>query len=519
MTRLSSIFSSRTLHASLLPGKAVWFALALVAACELALRAVPPDLGYYEGASSLEEWVRCLERDIAGGKPPRWLLGNSVLAYGVDAPRLARGSGAGCAALPFGGATFAGETAMGEHFLRRAPAEPEEIVFCVTKDDFNANGERAETSGRYLAYDTWRGLTLNRLLRLASARNTLMNTAKRLLFGRDAASARNPSEPSFGGVIPPEKLDLMTRLMQDYAFDGTAFDRLAADAAANGFRVRVVLVPVSRAYLDFHDRARPDLPVDAISERIARECAARGFAFHDFSRAFPDDDACFMDPYHLTEAGRNRFTDLLARTLAPEGFAPPRVLRVACVGDSITRGAPAVQRGGRPWPDLLAELAQGALETGNFGVDGTTLAARSGRAWRDTAAFGQALDFAPDIVVVAFGVNDLAHPDLLGGFADDGVELCNAFRERNPDVRFCLCTPTPLAPAKREREANAALRDIVSPAVREIARRTGGEVVDVFSAFPATLQRLPDGTHPDPIGNVLIAKRVWAALEGATSAP
>jgi len=519
MTRLSSIFSSSTLRASLLPSRAVVFALAVVAAAELAVRAVPPDLGYYEGVSSLDEWVACLAHDIARDKPRRWLAGNSVLAYGVDAPRLARGSGTSCIALPFGGATFEGEVAMAEHFLRRAPAKPEEIVFCLTKDDFNANGERSWTSRRYLEYDTWRGLTLNRVLRLAGSRNTIMNTAKRLLFGREFASARNPSEPSFKGVIPPEKYDFMRRLMLDYAFDGAGFDRLSAAAKRHGFRVRLVLVPVSRAYPDFHDRERPDLPHAAIVERIAREAAARGFAFEDFSAAFPDDVACFMDPYHLTEEGRNRFTELLARSLAPEGFVPPATLRVACVGDSVTRGARAAAAGGATYPEALERLAAGALAVGNFGVDGKTLLARSGRAWRDTAAFADALAFEPDAVVVMFGVNDIAHPDCLGDFAEDGVALCEAFRQQNPDVRFFLCTPTPIAPAETEKEANEALQTVIAPAVAGIARKTGGRVVDVLSRFPATLRRLPDGYHPDGAGNELIARIVFEALGDAGSPP
>lgn len=312
----------------------------------------------------------------------------------------------------------------------------------------------------------------------------------------------------------------MRRLMQDYAIDADAFADLAAFADRHHCRVRVVMVPVSSAYLDFHDAARPDFSAAAATARIRDLCAVHGFAFDDFSRIAPDDLSLYSDPYHLTAAGRDRFTRLLADRLqpAPEtapapknpAMTPPDTppLRIACIGDSITAGVGL----SAPYPAVLQELSSNRWTVANFGVPGKTLLLQSGRAWADTPAAARALDFCPDAVVALFGINDLAHPDILSAFADDGLAVLSRFRDANPDVRLYVCTPTPLAPADLEADANRAIRETLLPLVETLALRAGARLIPVHSVYPCTLRRLPDGTHPDSIGARLIAETVFAAL-------
>ena len=510
----SSIFSFSTLRASLLPGRAVWLALALVAAAELLLRFSAPNLGWYEGLSSLPQWVARLEWELRARRPTVWLFGNSVLAYGVDTDTLSSSLSRPCIALPFGGATIAGDAAMMRHFFRMAPEKPTDLVFCITKDDVNPNGERSWISKKYLTWDTLPArLHPDRLFKLCSSRQTIMNTLKSAILRRDTAAAKNPSEPSFAGVIPPEKYEYMRRLMLDYTVDSAPFDEISTFAASNVCRVHVVLVPVSSAYLGFHDDALPSFTTDDAAARISDLCAANGFSFHDLSRMAPDDLSLYSDPYHLTAAGRTAFTTRLADALRADEGTPPAVaasapLRVACIGDSITAGVGIDS----PYPDLLRTLSSNRWEVANFGVPGKTLLLRSGRAWVDTPAARQALDFRPDIVVAMFGINDLAHPDILPSFTDDGISLLSRFREANPAVRLYICTPTPLAPARLEAASNRAIRETLVPMIEDLAIRTSARLIPIHLVYPCTLRHLPDGTHPDQQGARLIADTIYSHL-------
>ncbi len=315
MKHRSSIFSFKTLQGSFRPGAAVWLALALLVAAELGLRILTPNLGWYEGMSSLNQWVSLLRHELKTRRPEIWLMGNSILAYSVDVERLNADHGLSVAALPIGGSTLGGDTAMLEYFLRRAPRSPRTVLFCITKDDLNPNGGRARTSRRYIEYDTWRGISPERLFRLVDSRQTLMNSAKGLLLGRSTASERHPSLPPFKGVVTPETAFYMDGHMRNYAFDESAFPEIQRLSRNYGFQAGLVLLPVSRVYLEYHDEHRPELTYSQITEKLKALCEQYGLAFHDFSHLAPDTAAFYTDPYHMTAEGRAFFTPRLADLL------------------------------------------------------------------------------------------------------------------------------------------------------------------------------------------------------------
>ncbi len=314
MTSRSSIFSFSTLRASLLPGRALWLALTLVVSTEIALRFCTPHLGYHEGLSSLPQWVSRLEWELETRQPTVWLLGNSVLAYGIDTEALTEATGRTCLSLPFGNSSLAGDIAMLKHFS--ALSLPEELVVCITKDDVNPNGLRSWISRKYIEYDSFPAyLHPNRLFKLCASRQTIMNSIKSFVLGRETAAPKSPSEPSFNGNVTAEKYEYMRQYMQDYKIDSCMFDSLFDFTFNHHCRVYVVHVPVTTLYMDFHDTARPDFPFDAVVTHIAELCAERGFTFLDCSRMMPDDYSLYSDPDHLTAAGRSLFTQHLAEQL------------------------------------------------------------------------------------------------------------------------------------------------------------------------------------------------------------
>ena len=518
MIRLSSIFSFRTLRSSLRPGSAVVFALALIGMAEIGVRHLTPNLGWYEGLSSLGQWVGRLEHELKTHQPDIWLMGNSVLAYGVDVAALEYQTGKTAVAMPFGGATVAGSTAMLEYYIKRAPHPPKHVLYCITKDDLNLHGERAWISTKYLEYETWKGLSFDRIFRLADSRNTILNYLKSGLFGHPTASAMQPSEPPFGGVASEEKLKYMGSLMQNFELDSEVFDRIRSLATRHGFDVTFLLMPVSDIYLQYHDQHGDGVLVEQVHSRIRDLSMTHRFAFVDLSGMFPHEYDYFSDPYHLTPDGRKRATEAVAQQL---GVVVPDVepRRIACIGDSITYGAGLPDRFSQSYPAILEQMANRRLEVGNFGVSGTTLLKNSRRAWVDTPAFAEAVAFAPDMVIIMFGINDLAHPEILDQFEQDGVALVTRFFQLPSVKRVYICTPTPLAPPKLNSAANQTIRDQLIPQIYRIADRTQAEVVDINSKFPNTQRLLPDTTHPNAAGAKLIAAEIFSAMKSISEQP
>ena len=207
---------------------------------------------------------------------------------------------------------------------------------------------------------------------------------------------------------------------------------------------------------------------------------------------------------------------LLASFMAAAAQSQPP-LRVACVGDSITYGDKIDGRETRSYPAALERLAQGRLEVGNFGVNGATALPTFFRTWTDTLACRQALESAPDAVVVMLGINDLlGFRDRLDEYPAALRAVVARFQALPTQPRLFLCTLTPIAPPESAQDVNRLIRETMNPAIRAVAAETGATVVDVSAVFPNRMDLLPDGLHPTHAGAEIIAQAVWAALEPLT---
>ena len=245
-------------------------------------------------------------------------MGNSTLAKGVDIEHLESACRRSIQALPAENGTLAGQTAMREYFLQRAPVAPQQVVVRLTKDDINTRGTRAEVSVSYLKYNSWRGLAADRLFRLDDLRDTGYAYLRKLC--RPPPATVPPAALArFTGQYTGFESNSLDRLDQDFTFDSAAFSRLESLAREYGYGVAICLMPVTDVYLAFRNHKYPRLTCDSISARICALCQERGFAFRDFPLAAPARYELFEDNRHLNTAGREWFTPRMAETLvAPD---------------------------------------------------------------------------------------------------------------------------------------------------------------------------------------------------------
>lgn len=196
-------------------------------------------------------------------------------------------------------------------------------------------------------------------------------------------------------------------------------------------------------------------------------------------------------------------TPLLAQT----------VIRVACVGDSITAGA-GVKDAKNKYPARLGALLGTGYEVRNFGVSGATMLDAGDKPYKKQGAFQQALDFKPDIVVIKLGTNDSkprnwANKD---GFAADTRSLVEAFQKASSMCKVFLCYPAPVIG-----KGNFGIRDeIVKPEIIPLIDMVSAEmrlnVIDVYAALDGKPELIPDRVHPNDEGAGLIATAVHAAI-------
>jgi lysophospholipase L1-like esterase len=204
-------------------------------------------------------------------------------------------------------------------------------------------------------------------------------------------------------------------------------------------------------------------------------------------------------------------------------FAAAEIVRVACVGDSITYGY-GLQR---TYPARLGHLLGTNYDVRNFGVSATTLLHRGDYPYIGRPAFTNALDFKADIVVLDFGANDSKHPNdgsldatnainnwqFKSDFPGDYKAMIAAFRKSNPAGKVFICYPTPDFPG-RWGINDKTIRDEMIPMIRTVADETDAGVVDLHSALAGKAVLFPDTVHPNDEGARLMAAKIYRALTG-----
>ncbi len=199
------------------------------------------------------------------------------------------------------------------------------------------------------------------------------------------------------------------------------------------------------------------------------------------------------------------------------------VVRVACVGDSITFGAGLHQT----YPARLGQWLGTNYDVRNFGVSATTLLHRGDYPYIGRPAYTNALNFKADIVVIDFGANDSKHPgdgslDATNAvnnwkhkddFIGDYKEMIAAFRQANPSAKIFICAPTPDFPG-RWGINDRTIREEMIPLVRTVADETGVSVIDLYSALAGKVELFPDTVHPNDEGAKRMAAEIYRALTG-----
>lgn len=192
----------------------------------------------------------------------------------------------------------------------------------------------------------------------------------------------------------------------------------------------------------------------------------------------------------------------------PQPSALDKLIRVACVGDSITEGS--------GYPSDLQLLLGNNYTVGNFGVSQSTVTLNSWKPYIFQPEFQDAKDFEPDIVFIMLGTND----DLMGlhqyneSFENDYTTLITQFQqlESKPDIWIMKSPPifsnsSDLSPTY--------LTDTIIPKTVDLASKMNLPIIDVYSAFGNHTDYFKDGVHPNSQGAALIAAEVYNTVDSS----
>jgi len=203
------------------------------------------------------------------------------------------------------------------------------------------------------------------------------------------------------------------------------------------------------------------------------------------------------------------------------------MIRIACVGDSITFGA-HLEEGEQAvysYPAQLQALLGDTYHVHNFGVSSCTLIHKGQpNVWSQLPLVSAV---APEIVIICLGTNDTC-----GGsrncwsskddFPFEYRELIDTLRVWSPSPRIFLCAPPPMvldtpgldAARKQDLKERQPRQQELIAVIKELATEKGVGFIDLNTPMDKRpeLFRIGDGVHPNKRGYQEIARIVYGAL-------
>jgi len=188
------------------------------------------------------------------------------------------------------------------------------------------------------------------------------------------------------------------------------------------------------------------------------------------------------------------------------------IVRVACVGDSITWGAGVEGRETNSYPAQLQKLLGTRFDVRNFGRSGATASRTGDLPYWTTEEFTKASEFQPDVVILKLGTNDTKPQNWKGkdAFRKDFRDLLEHFRDLKSKPKLWVCQPVPVY--GDQWGINAQTLDTVLEGVEEACDDRKVPVIDLFDALTGHPEMFPDKIHPNAKGAALMARTVYQAI-------
>jgi len=195
------------------------------------------------------------------------------------------------------------------------------------------------------------------------------------------------------------------------------------------------------------------------------------------------------------------------------------IIRVACIGDSITFGSGIKNPNTNSYPAQLQELLGDKYEVRNFGNPGRGILKKSKRgsgkrAYIFMSEHAQAIKFEPHIVICNLGINDIMDWGRFGKaeFVQNYRELLQAYKTLNTYPRVIIWHK--LAPLfKGQKFFGDARVDAINTAIAKTAKLEDVETIDMTTPFKGKDALFPDHIHPNAEGAKIIAERTAAFLK------
>lgn len=204
---------------------------------------------------------------------------------------------------------------------------------------------------------------------------------------------------------------------------------------------------------------------------------------------------------------------LISITSHFESIAQKAILKVACIGDSVTAGYLLSDATNESYPSQLQILMGRQYEVKNFGHSGATLLKKGSKPYSNTTECADAIAYRPDIAIIHLGLNDTDPrnwPNYNTEFDADYAWLIDVLKKQNPTVKIYICRLTPIF--NEHPRFKSGTRDWfwqIQSHISNIAKANQVGLIDLHEKLYRRPDLFPDALHPTKEGATILAKTVY----------
>ena len=191
------------------------------------------------------------------------------------------------------------------------------------------------------------------------------------------------------------------------------------------------------------------------------------------------------------------------------------MIRVACVGDSITWRFTLLNPRTQNYPALLQDRLGGEYEVRNFGYNDASARFDGDTPYVSKRVFRESLGWNPDIVLLMLGTSDTKKrnwdPDI---FRRDYKRIIDSYQNLPSSPRVILIASFRIIPVLGIPILGVypnTIEEGVRPAIREIASELGLELVNLQNLFMDS-RYCSDGVHPQKTGVRMVTDTIYSSI-------
>lgn len=192
------------------------------------------------------------------------------------------------------------------------------------------------------------------------------------------------------------------------------------------------------------------------------------------------------------------------------------MIRVACIGDSITWGFTLINPARQSYPALLQEKLGSEYVVKNFGYNDASARFDADTPYVKKRVYSNSLAWMPDIVLIMLGTNDTKRHNWDPGiFRRDYKCIVQSYLDLPSKPRVILIAPIRIFLPVRFPILGLypdTMEEGVRPAIREIAEEMGLELIDLVDLFTDS-KYMMDGVHPQAAGARMMADTIYNSVK------